>query len=378
MVAFARQLIFGRFDALLLGAALLLVGFGLLTMNSFTAESYFFDRQIIWVAVALAVLAVASLVDWRWLRESRFIMLLYAAGALALLLLLGLGHTARGAQSWFVLQGIAWQPADLMKLVVIVVLAKYFSRRHVEIAHVRHILVSGFYALVPFLLILLQPDFGSGVVVGLIWLGMIIFSGVSKKHLLAVLGLGVAAFVVAWFFVFAPYQKERIITFIHPLADIRGAGYNAFQSTVAIGSGRIWGKGVGYGTQSRLQFLPEYETDFIFAAFAEEWGLIGVLVLFLLFAVVIWRVVALAMVGETNFEALFGIGLVIFLISHFIINVGMNLGLLPVTGLTLPFMSYGGSHLVTEFLGLGMLLGMNRYARGYHRDDLKNEFLGVG
>ena len=230
----------------------------------------------------------------------------------------------------------------------------------------------------PFLLILLQPDFGSGVVVGLIWLGMIIFSGVSKKHLLAVLGLGVAAFVVAWFFVFAPYQKERIITFIHPLADIRGAGYNAFQSTVAIGSGRIWGKGVGYGTQSRLQFLPEYETDFIFAAFAEEWGLIGVLVLFLLFAVVIWRVVALAMVGETNFEALFGIGLVIFLISHLIINVGMNLGLLPVTGLTLPFMSYGGSHLVTEFLGLGMLLGMNRYARGYHRDDLKNEFLGVG
>ena len=130
--------------------------------------------------------------------------------------------------------------------------------------------------------------------------------------------------------------------------------------------------------QSRLQFLPEYETDFIFAAFAEEWGLVGALLLLLCYAVLVWRILRLALVAETNFEALFAVGLAIFLMSHFVINIGMNLGLLPVTGLTLPFMSYGGSHLLTEFMGLGILMGMNRYARAFHRDDLKNEFLGVG
>jgi rod shape determining protein RodA len=247
-----------------------------------------------------------------------------------------------------------------------------------EIAHWRHILVSAVYALIPFLLILIQPDFGSAMIIFLIWLGMIVFSGVSKKHLAMVVGLGAASFLIAWFFLFAPYQKDRIMTFLHPLADIRGAGYNSFQSMVAIGSGQLWGKGVGYGTQSRLQFLPEYETDFIFAAFAEEWGLVGSGLLLLLYALIFWRIIRLAMISDSNFEALFGIGLVIFFMSHFVINIGMNLGLLPVTGLTLPFMSYGGSHLVVEFLGLGMLAGMNRYSRGFHRDDLKNEFLGIG
>jgi rod shape determining protein RodA len=224
---------------------------------------------------------------------------------------------------------------------------------------------------------MVQPDFGSAMIIFFIWFGMILVSGVSKKHLFAILIAGAVAFAVLWVAVFAPYQKARILTFIHPLSDIRGAGYNAYQSTIAVGSGQILGKGLGYGTQSRLNFLPEYETDFIFSAFAEEWGFIGVLLLFALYGVVIWRILENAMLGESNFETLFCLGFSIFIMSHLIINIGMNIGLLPVTGITVPFMSYGGSHLLAEFTGLGIIMGMRRYQRAVHRDIVKNEFLGI-
>jgi len=206
---------------------------------------------------------------------------------------------------------------------------------------------------------------------------MVFVSGISKKHLLIVFFAGLLIFAVLWGFVFAPYQKDRIITFLNPLTDATGAGYNALQSTIAVGSGQFWGKGLGYGTQSRLEFLPEYETDFIFAAFSEEWGFIGVLILFALFGVVIWRIILNALHGATNFEILFGLGLAIMFMSHFVVHVGMNIGLLPITGTTIPFLSYGGSHLLTEFIGLGILMGMRRYQRPIHKDDAKNEFLGL-
>lgn len=290
--------------------------------------------------------------------------------------LLLFGQMIKGARGWIDFGPFSFQPADLMKLILILILAKYFARRHIEIAHVRHILLSSFYVLLPALLILFQPDFGSATIIGLIWLGMIMISGVSKKHLLAVFLIGLSAASILWFSVFTSHQKDRIISFLNPLADVRGAGYSAFQSTLAVGSGQLLGKGVGFGTQSRLNFLPEYETDFIFAAFAEEWGFVGVTTLFILFGLIIWRVLQAALRGSTNFEILFGVGFAIFLMSHFVINVGMNLGLLPVTGLTLPFVSYGGSHLLVEFTGLGILMGMKRYARVVHRDELEHEFLG--
>jgi rod shape determining protein RodA len=168
------------------------------------------------------------------------------------------------------------------------------------------------------------------------------------------------------------------MTFLHPLQDIQGTGYNAYQSTIAVGSGQVTGKGLGYGTQSRLSFLPEYQTDFIFAAFAEEWGFVGVIILFLLFGVVMWRIIINAMYGATNFEVLFGMGVAIMIMSHFVVHVGMNIGLLPVTGITIPFMSYGGSHLLVTFVALGVVMGMRRYARAAHKDLLQNEFLGLG
>jgi rod shape determining protein RodA len=206
---------------------------------------------------------------------------------------------------------------------------------------------------------------------------MVLFTGISKKHFFAVFFTGIVVFGGLWGFVFEDYQKDRIKSFINPLTDLQGAGYNAYQSMIAVGSGQILGKGVGYGSQSKLKFLPEYETDFIFAAYAEEWGLVGVSVLFFLYGVVFYKIINIAKKGETNFEILYGLGLASVFFSHFVIHVGMNIGLLPVTGITMPFMSYGGSHMLAEFLGLGILMGQKAFSRPTHKEHAKNEIIGV-
>lgn len=366
-----------RVDWVLFSAALLLTGAGLVTMNSFVGENQFFERQLVWVLSAVVVFFALAAIDFRFLRRTYVIIGLYVFVTLLLLFVLGIGEVVKGAQSRFDIGIFSIQPADPAKLALILILAKYFSRRHIEIAHIRHILVSGFYALVLFVLVFLQPDFGSAIILLSIWLGMVLVAGISKRHLLMVIAGGLITFGLLWTFAFADYQKDRIRTFLNPLTDLQGAGYNAYQSTVAIGSGQLFGKGVGYGTQSKLAFLPEYETDFIFAAFAEEWGFIGVTLLLTLFGVVFWRIIMHAMRGASNFEILFGTGVAILFISHFVIHAGMNIGLLPVTGTTLPFMSYGGSHLITEFAALGILMGMRGYARSIHKDDTQKEFVGV-
>jgi len=370
---------FRRFniDWVLFFAILPLLGAGLVTMDSFTGENYFFGKQIIWVAVSLFVFFGLSFFDFRFLKRTGVLVTFFILAVLILSVLLGLNNIVKGAKSWLDFGALSFQPSDPVKILVILILAKYFSRRHIEIAHVRHIIVSGLYAFIPFVLVFLQPDFGSAIIIGIIWLGMVLVSGISKKHLASVFLLGIIAFGGLWTLAFEDYQKQRIVTFLNPLTDIQGAGYNAYQSTIAVGSGQLLGKGVGYGTQSRLEFLPEYETDFIFAAFAEEWGFVGVLMLFSFFGIVIWRILANALVGATNFEVFFGMGLAIFIMGQLSVHVGMNMGLLPVTGLPLPFVSYGGSHLLTEFTALGILMGMRRYRRTAHKDDMGHEFLGV-
>jgi len=375
MMSFFRTSV-AALDWLLLGSTLPLLLAGWLTMNSFGAENYFADRQLLWIGVAILVFFLCSQVDWRFLKRPWILFGLYLV-ANAFLVLLFVGAQIKGTQSWFHLGSIAVEPGDFVNLLVVILLAKYFSRRHVEIANIRHVLISGIYALIPFVLVLLQPNFGSAIVIVFIWLGMVLVSGIPKKYLFAVLGAGLVAFCLLWLFVFKPYQKNRILNFVDPMRDVRGSGYNAFQSQIAVGSGQLVGKGVGNGTQSRLQFLPEYQTDFIVAAFAEEWGFVGVLIIFVSFAIIIWRALTIAYLGASNFEMLYGMGFVMLLVSHFVINVGMNVGLLPVTGITVPFMSYGGSHLLVEFIGLGILMSMRRYARAAHRDDMKNEFLGI-
>lgn len=364
-------------DWLLIIFMIPVLGAGLITMKSFTAETSFFNHQLVWIGISFLFLFLFSSINLRFLKRTDILVAFFLIFSVLLLFLFFFGHTVKGAQSWFSFGGFSFQPSDMMKLVVILMLAKYFSRRHIEIKNFKHILISGLYALIPFLLVFFQPDFGSAIVIFFIWFGMTLVSGISKKHLLFVAGSMIVAFVLLWNFSFEPYQKSRIINFVQPLSNIHGSGYNVYQSTIAIGSGQILGKGVGFGTQSRLSFLPEYETDFIFAAFSEEWGFIGVIILFILLGLIIWRILHLALLGDTNFEILFGIGLSIYFMIHFIINIGMNLGIMPVTGITLPFMSYGGSHLLTEFIGLGILMSMSKYKRVAHRDDMHNEFLGI-
>jgi rod shape determining protein RodA len=366
-----------KIDWYIVGSLIPILAISLITMNSFTGEGNYAEKQLVWICAAFAIFFICSFIDFRFLRRTSVIVSLYSAAIVALFVLFAVGHVSKGAKNWISLGLFSIQPSDPIKLVLILLLAKYFSRRHIQIAHIRHIIVSGIYVAIVFVLVALQPDFGSSIVIFSIWLGMVLVSGISKKHLALVFTIGAVVFAGLWNFGFKEYQKARIMNFINPLADVRGTGYNAYQAMITVGSGEVLGKGIGYGTQSRLKFLPEYQTDFIFAAFAEEWGFIGVLIVFILYAIIIARIIIWAIRGETNFETLYAMGLAIFFMVHLIINIGMNIGVMPVTGIPVPFMSYGGSHIVTEFLGLGILMGMSRYSRATHREVIKNEFLGV-
>jgi rod shape determining protein RodA len=369
-----------RIDWLLVFFIVPIVAAGLVTMKSFTPlESTvdFFGKQLIWVTLSFIVFFIFSFIDFRFLKRTDVLVSLFLLFCFLLFVLMLLGHISHGAKSWFNFGFFSFQPVDVMKLVLVLVLAKYFSRRHVEIRDIKHIFISGFYAFVPMVLVLLQPDLGSAIVVFLIWLGMVLVSGISKVHLFAVFAVGLVVFAGLWFGAFKQYQKDRIYSFINPLADIHKTGYNVFQSTIAVGSGQLVGKGLGFGTQSRLKFLPVPQSDFIFAAFAEEWGFVGCALILILYCLVIWRILRSASLGASNFEILFGMGMAIYFMSHILVNVGMNIGIMPVTGIPLPFMSYGGSHLLTEFAGLGILMSMRKYGRSAHRDDMNNEFLGA-
>lgn len=365
---------FGGFDSVLFFSVLSLSLLGLVTMYSHVGDNAFFNRQIVWIVLATVALFLAMVPDYRFLRTGNIAFFFYVSTVFLLLLVLVIGEITLGAQSRFDLGLFSLQPSDPAKLVLIIVLAKYFAKRHEMIGNFKHIIISGAYAMAIFALVFIQPDFGSAMILFFVWLGLVLVSGIKIRHLLTVFTLGTVVLGLMWQFVFFDYQKDRIQTFLDPLSDIQGAGYNAYQSTVAIGSGQLFGKGIGYGTQSKLLFLPEYETDFIFAAYAEEWGIFGVVLLFGLFSLVVWRLLVHAVEGASNFERLFAAGVCILFVAHFFVHIGMNIGLLPVTGTTIPFLSYGGSHLFTEFIAVGMVMGMARYKpisiRSKHTDSI--------
>jgi len=317
-----------RIDWMLVLFIVPIISAGLVTMKGFAPledGGLFFNKQIIWTLIGFLIFFVFSFIDFRFLKRTDVLVTIFLFNAGILLLLFILGHISHGAKSWLNFGFFSFQPVDMMKLVLVLILAKYFSRRHVEIRDIKHIFISGFYAFIPFVLVLLQPDFGSAMIIFFIWLGMVLVSGISKTHLFVVFISGVLIFATFWFFIFAPYQKARISNFLNPLTDIHGSGYNAFQSTIAVGSGEIVGKGLGFGTQSRLKFLPQPQADFIFAAFSEEWGFIGSIFILLLYVAIIWRILYFATFGAYNFEILFGMGIAIFFMSHILINIGMNL-----------------------------------------------------
>jgi rod shape determining protein RodA len=376
-----RELAEGRSSAFggdwtLLVPALALSLLGMLTMSTFGQGASLAPRQMLWLAISLCVYFVLASLDMRFIRRTSAVMALYITAFVLLVLVLAIAHPVMGARAWFSLGPISFQPADLAKHALIVLLAKYLSRRYVEIGDIRHILVSGAYTLGLALLILVEPDMGNTIIFLVLWLGMMLVSGIPKKHLalLGIVGLVIAS--VLWFGGLKPYQRARIVSFVNPAADIHGSGYNAYQAKIAVGSGGLLGKGVGYGTQSKLRFLPEYQTDFIFAAYAEEWGFVGVLLMLSVYALLFVRLAQIARESATNFDAFFTLGALILLASHVAIHSSINLGLLPVTGTTTPFMSSGGSHLVLEFALLGIVTSLARHGRGATRDISANEYLG--
>ncbi|HVU75366.1 MAG TPA: rod shape-determining protein RodA [Candidatus Paceibacterota bacterium] len=369
--------LFLRIDWFLLAAGVTISLLGLATMHSFSSENAYFDKQIIWLCLAIGVFFLASLPDYSFLRRTPVVVGLYIFVSALLTMIFVFGAVVKGAQTRFDLGFFFVQPAEIAKLVLVVTLSKYLARRHIEIKHIRHIIVSGAYAFVLFGLVFLQPDFGSAITLFSIWFGLVLLSGISWKHLLTFFTVAAILAFGAWHLVLQPYQKARILTFVDPLADIRGTGYNAYQSTVAVGSGEVFGKGIGFGTQSKLQFLPEFQTDFIYASYAEEWGFVGVLLLFGLYALLILRILVISAHGTDNFDSLFAAGVAIYFFSQFLVHVGMNMGLLPITGTTLPFMSYGGSHLLTEYAALGILMSMRRHASASVRLRTDTEIVGA-
>ncbi|MBI4121404.1 MAG: rod shape-determining protein RodA [Candidatus Ryanbacteria bacterium] len=332
-----------------------LLVFGLLTMKSLSGNDYFFNRQIIWIVLGFLVFAAFASIDWRSLKSSFTILVLYAGSLFLLALLSVIGLITRGAKSWFYIGSAGIEPVEIAKFALVLLFAKYFSRRYVEIALWRHIVISFLYLAPPLILVFIQPDFGSSAILFFMWLALLVFSGLSVKQIISFVAGGVLLASVGWFFVLQPYQKIRIAAFLQPERDPARSGYHAIQAMIAVGSGGIWGKGVGYGTQSRLNFLPESETDFMFAAFAEEWGLSGVFLLFISFGVLFWRILRISIRAPDNFSKLVGLGVCFLLLGHIVIHVGMNLGLLPITGIGLPFMSYGGSFLLMLMALLGVL-----------------------
>lgn len=348
-----------KFDWFLVGAVLVLCVVGLLTLYSINyakPQITFFNKQVIFIIFGLLVMSFFRFIDFSVLKNYRPLLLLVYLGGIAILAAtLIFGKITRGAASWLSFGGLNFEPVELIKLIVILVLAKYFSLRHAEMYRARHVIVSGFYVFLPALLVLLQPDLGSAIILGAIWLGVVMLAGIKPRHLVLVAMALILIFIIAWFFGLKSYQKDRILTFINPQRDPFGSSYNLIQSKIAIGAGGLSGRGMGQGIQGRLDFLPEKHSDFIFAAYAEESGLAGVLFLLAIYGLLFFRLIKITLQGTNNFSRLICAGVCVMIFAQVFINIGATLGMLPITGITLPFVSYGGSNLLINFMALGIV-----------------------
>lgn len=313
-------------------------------------------KQIFFLVIGIVLMFGISFFDYRRLKVySALSVIVYLTAIASLVLVLVMGSHVRGAVSWFKIGPFSLEPVEFVKIAMVILFAKFFTWRHAEIFRPAHLVLSAVYLAIPAGLVLLQPDFGSTMLLIALWAGMMMVAGIKKKHLMILFLIGAVLFTGMWVGVFKDYQKARISSFLNPLSDPYGSGYNIIQARIAIGSGGLLGAGLGQGTQTRLGFLPEAHTDFIFAAIAEEFGLLGVIFIFGGYAFLSWRILSVARISGNNFAKLFCYGFLILIFSQFVINVGMNLGLMPVTGITLPFLSYGGSSLISLFLGIGIV-----------------------
>lgn len=358
-----------RLDWILSVTTLLLLGVGLLALYGISSAGWqgggFFVRQSVFAVIGLGILAVFVFADYRHIVRLSTPVYFVTLGSLFVVLVFG--ATARGTSGWLRVGMVQFQPVEAAKLALIVFLASFIVRKGTELSALVRLVASLILTGVMVGFVFLQPDLGSALVLLAIWLGMVVASGIRPLHFLVLAMLGLSVILGSWSFL-APYQKERIVNVFEPQSDPQGSGYNVLQAMVAIGSGGLTGKGIGHGSQSQLNFLPEKHTDFIFAAVTEEMGLSGALFVVALYGVLLYRVWRIAVASQDNFGYLVSSGVLVMLATQFVVNVGMNVGLLPVTGITLPLVSYGGSSIVATLASLGLVLNVG----------LKNRELTLG
>lgn len=348
-----------NFDWLLWVVVFLLIAVGLATIYSIGKSNNIpslsgFWRQLASVGIGLVFLFVLSFISFRIWKNYAFVF--YSLGALFLVVVLFFGTEIGGTKGWLSIFGFTLQPVEFAKIFLVIFLAYYFSKNQNNIFSFKKILVSGALAGIYIILTLLQPDMGSALIMGLSWLGILFFIKTKKSHLLIIILAIILAAVVSWFFVLQDYQKTRITTFINPQADPLGSGYNVTQSVIAVGSGNLTGRGLGLGPQSQLNFLPTQETDFIFSVISEELGFVGAALIIVLFLILFWRLFnILRKCRQEAFGGIFIVGAIIMLFVQFLINVGMNIGVMPVTGLPLPFVSLAGTSMIVNLALIGVI-----------------------
>jgi rod shape determining protein RodA len=320
-----------------------------------TAQWGYFIQQITYLGIGLVLAIIFSLIDYRQLKAAA--IPIYIIGLALLIVVVLFGSEIQGSSRWLSFGFFNLQPSEIYKIILTICLAAFFSS--VPKVSWQQLLASFVITLIPIALVLFQPDLGTSLIFLAILLAMIIFSKIDRIYLF-ILGIGfIIAAPVMWFLVLADYQKQRIISFIYPQSDPFGSGYNVLQSTIAIGSGGMTGKGLGHGPQSQLNFLPSQHTDFIFASIGEELGFWGASLVLLLLAILLIKIINVYRNSNDDFGKYLVVGFFTIFIIQILVNIGMNLGIMPVTGIPLPFVSYGGSSLLTSYIMIGILASIN-------------------
>jgi rod shape determining protein RodA len=345
------------FLTLAIGGAGLVALYSAVSAGAIEPNIALFKRQLIWYGGGLVIMVGCFLFDYKQIE--RFANVIYLASVGSLLAVLFFGKYVAGSRRWLPLGPFSLQPSEMAKVAVIIVLARYYAKLiNTEGLNLRDLIMPVLLTAVPFGLIVRQPDLGTAMVVALIAGVMTLFVKIERRTLGWLVATLTLMIPLVWFFLHG-YQKQRIMTFLNPDRDPLGAGYHIIQSKIAIGSGMITGKGFLKGTQNALSFLPEQHTDFIFSVLAEEWGLVGSLTLILLFLIIIAWGLSIAGRCRDPFGTILSVGVTAMIAWQVFINIGMVMGLLPVVGVTLPFVSYGGSSIITMMMGIGLLMNVS-------------------
>ena len=335
-------------------AVLILATIGLLGL--FSAKSELFWKQLLFFSIGILLFFLIAKTEWRPFINYRGAVLgIYFLIIILLLITYFFAPPVRGVRAWLPLGPFQFQASEFVKIVLIIIFANFFRKKHVSIARVSNILISFLYFIAPAFLVIIQPDLGSALILFSIWFGFLLVSGIKWRHILVSFFIFAVIGFFMWTNILRDYQKERILGVFFPNQDPLGINYNVIQSKIAVGSAGFFGKGFRQGTQTQLGFLPEAQTDFIFAAIIEEFGILTGLIIVLAFGYLVLRIIIIGMHSDNNFGKFVCLGSAIFLTVQFALNIGSNLGITPVIGVPFPFLSYGGSNLLTSFITIGII-----------------------